>query len=90
MGILPEKVYISLKLTRIYFWVKELSNFSLIQKEGRIPEPFKTSFIDARTKEEAKALFRKEHSEKEAQIDEIQVNKFCAMIIWHDPKIPTV
>ncbi len=70
--------------------MKELSNFSLIEKEKRIPEPFRVTFVDARTKEEAKALFRKEHSEKEAQIDEIQVNKFCAMIIWHNPKIPTV
>ena len=67
-----------------------MSNFSLIEKEGRVPKPFQTTFIDARTKEEAEAMFRRDHSEEEAQIDEIQVNKFCAMIIWHNPKVPTV
>jgi len=66
------------------------SNFSLIKEEGRVPEPFKATLIDARTKKEAETLFRKEHSEKEAQIDEIQVNMFCAMVIWHSPKTPTV
>jgi len=64
--------------------------FALIAKEGRVPEPFKTVFIDVRTKEEAEKIFRNNHSEKEAQIDEIQVNKFCAMVIYHDPKKATV
>ena len=64
--------------------------FELIAKEGRVPEPFKTAFISAKTKKEAEEKFRQEHSTKEAQIDEIQINKFCAMIIYHDPKIPTV
>lgn len=67
-----------------------MSNFSLIKKERRIPKPFHANFIDAKTKQEAEAIFRKDYTEKEAQIDEIQVNKFCAMVIWHNPKIPTV
>lgn len=48
------------------------------------------NLVNTRTKQEAKILFRRSYSEKEAQIDEIQVNKFCAMIIWHDPKVPSV
>jgi len=67
-----------------------MSEFRLIKKEKRIPEPFKTTFIDAITEYEAKILFRRQFKEKEAQIDEIQVNKFCAMVIWHKPNIPTV
>lgn len=69
--------------------VNQKSLFSLIEREHRIPKPFKATFVDAKTKEEAEQLFRKDHDEKEAQIDEIQVNMFCAMVIWHDPKIIT-
>jgi len=69
--------------------IERKNAFSLIERQGRIPEPFKTTFIDARTREEAETLFRRDHKEEEAQIDEIQVNKFCAMVIWHSPKICT-
>lgn len=61
-----------------------------LEKEGRVPEPFKAVFVDAKTKEEAEMKFREDHSEAEAQIDEIQVNKFCAMVIYHSPKIATI
>ena len=69
---------------------RQSSAFELIAKEGRIPPPFEAVFIDAGTKEKAERKFREDHSEKEAQIDEIQINKFCAMVIYHDPRIPTV
>ncbi len=64
--------------------------FELITKEERIPPPFETVFVDAKTKEEAERKFREDHSEKEAQIDEIQINKFCAMVVYHNPKVATV
>lgn len=58
--------------------------------KDRVEEPFKAAIIDAKTREEAERIFREDHSEAEAQIDEIQLNKFCAMVIYHNPKIPTV
>jgi hypothetical protein len=64
--------------------------FSSVAKKGFISEPFKAVFVDARNKGGAERIFKRVFSEKEAQIDRIQVNKFCALIIYHDPKIPTV
>lgn len=60
---------------------------SFFDREGRVPKPFEAVLVDAKTKEEAEMKFRENHSETEAQIDEIRVNKFCAMVIYHDPKI---
>jgi hypothetical protein len=70
-------------------FLEEPPQFSLVAKRGFTHGPFKAAFIDARTKDEAERIFRRALNGKEAQIDQIYVNKFCALVIYHDPKIPT-
>ena len=61
---------------------------TMFDKMGRVPSPFKTCFIDVTDSASAEAIFRREHGD-EWQIDEIQVNMFCALVIYHHITDPT-
>ena len=61
---------------------------TLFDKMGRVPSPFRTAFVDATDRKTAEATFRREHG-PEWQIDEIKVNKFCAMVVYHHQTDPT-
>ena len=55
---------------------------TMFDKMGRVPIPFRTAFVNATDKETAEAVFRRDHG-PEWQIDEIKVNMFCAMVMYH-------
>jgi hypothetical protein len=60
----------------------------MFDEMGRVSSPFRTAFINATNREEGEAAFRREHG-PEWQIDEVKVNKFCTMIIYHHQTDPT-
>ena len=61
---------------------------TMFDEMGRVPSPFRTAFVNATDREIAEALFRRDHG-PEWQIDEIKVNMFCTMIIYHHQTDPT-
>lgn len=61
---------------------------TIFDEEGRVPSPFRTAFVNATDREAAEAIFRREYG-SQWQIDEVKVNMFCAMIIYHHHTDPT-
>jgi len=58
---------------------------TIFDELGRVPAPFKAVSVEATNSKDAEIDFRRYHG-PEWQIDEIKVNKFCAMVIYHHYK----